>query len=82
MRKYQRQKAPREGMAIHPLVYWMWTEMNRQRASQEDIAKRSGVSSSAMRKWRTGDRSPRMLEFDAIANALGYSLVIRRKKDD
>ena len=69
-------------MAVHPLVRWMWAEMNKQRASQEDIAKRSGVSSSAMRKWRTGVRSPRVLELDAVAHALGYQITVRKKKNE
>ncbi len=62
MRKYQRQKVPgvrsrlregvTEGMAIHPIVRFIWDQINHQRASQEDIAQRSGVSASTMRKWR------------------------------
>ena len=82
MRKYQKSKAPRKGMAVHPLIHWMWNEMNNQRASQLDVADRAGVSASAMRKWRTGARSPRMLEFDAVAQALGYEVTIRRLKDE
>lgn len=69
-------------MAIHPLIYWLWKEMNHQCASQEDIAERSGVSSSAMRKWRTGTRSPRIMELEAVINSLGYQLTVRKKKDD
>lgn len=69
-------------MAVPPLVRWMWREINRQHASQEDVAKRSGVSSSAMRKWRAGVRSPRMLEFDAVARTLGFKLTVRKIKDD
>lgn len=82
MNNYQKQKEPRKGMAIHPFIYWIWTEMNKQCASQEDIAKRSGVSSSTMRKWRLGVRSPRVMELEAVINALGYQLAVRRKKDD
>jgi transcriptional regulator with XRE-family HTH domain len=80
MRIYQKQKVPKQG--AHPLVRWMWREINEQHASQEDIARRSGVSSSAMRKWRAGDRSPRMFDFDAIAQTLGYKLTVRKIKDD
>jgi transcriptional regulator with XRE-family HTH domain len=82
MRAYQRQKEPRKGMAVHPLVYWIWSEMNKQRASQEDVATRSGVASSTMRKWRVGVRSPRIMELEAVINALGYQLAVRKKKDD
>ncbi len=82
MNNYQKQKEPRKGMAIHPLIYWLWKEMNHQCASQEDVAERSGVSSSAMRKWRAGVRSPRIMELEAVINSLGYKLTVRKKKDD
>lgn len=80
MLNYQRSKVPlkppKEGKGVHPIIRWIWVEMNRQRASQEDVAKRAGVSSSAMRKWRTGDRSPRLYEIEAVVNALGGRLRI------
>jgi transcriptional regulator with XRE-family HTH domain len=81
MRNYQKQKEPRKGMAVHPLVRWMWKQMNKQLASQEDVAKRSGVSSSAMRKWRVGVRSPRIMELEAVINALGYKLTVKEKDE-
>jgi transcriptional regulator with XRE-family HTH domain len=81
MRNYQKQKEPRKGVAIHPLVRWVWSQMNRQRASQEDIAKRSGVASSTMRKWRVGVRSPRVMELEAVINALGYKLTVKEKDE-
>ena len=82
MHRYQKQKVPPKRSAVHPLVHWLWGEINKQRASQLDVEKRSGVSTSAMRKWRTGERTPRVLEFDAVAQALGFEITIRRKKDD
>lgn len=91
MRDYQRSKvpAPRERMRppadnkfIHPFVRWIWTEMNYQRASQEDIAARSGVSSSAMRKWHQGINSPKLMDIEAVVNALGYDLAIKPRRDD
>jgi len=87
MRAYQRQRTPTlkppvEGRAVHPLVVWMWKEINHQRASQEDVSIRSGISSSAMRKWRTGLQAPTLAAMEAIINTLGYDLVIRRRKDE
>lgn len=66
-----------EGKAVHPIVRWIWVEMNRQQASQEDVAKRAGVSSSAMRKWRNGVRSPRIQELEAVVNVLGGKIKVR-----
>lgn len=76
MAKYQKQKQARTEK--HRLVRWLWKQINEQRISQEDIAEQSGVSSSAMRKWRTGTRTPRMEEFDAVAASLGYELTIQK----
>lgn len=91
MKLYQKQKVPgvknrfregvSEGMAIHPIVRWVWTQINHQRASQEDVSQRSGVSSSTMRKWRDGVRSPRLLELEAVINVLGYKLKVVMEED-
>jgi transcriptional regulator with XRE-family HTH domain len=48
--------------------------MNAQCTSQEDVADRSGVSSSAMRKWRNGSRVPNLLDLDAALQVLGYRI--------
>jgi|LakMenEpi03Aug12_release.lakeMendotaPanAssembly.Ray.scaffolds.fasta_scaffold465240_3 hypothetical protein len=77
MKIYHRVKQPSEDMAIHPAIHWIWREMNRQRASQEDVSKRAGVSSSAMRKWRLGVRKPNLPDVEAVINVLGGKLCIR-----
>ena len=92
MRAYQQQKIPglksrlregvTEGMAIHPIVRFIWEQINHQRASQEDIAERSGVAASTMRKWRDGVRSPRMVELESVVNALGYELKVTLKEEN
>lgn len=86
MRMFQRQIIPiaspvAEGIEVHSIVRWIWAQINAQRASQEDIAERSGVSSSAMRKWRDGMRSPRLVELEAVVSTLGYRLTVQLKED-
>lgn len=91
MKLYKRQKIPglhsrfregvSEGMAVHPIVRWVWTQINAQRASQEDVAMRAGISSSALRKWRDGVRSPRIVELEAVVNVLGYKLKVVLQED-
>lgn len=76
MRQHQRQKIP-AGRSVHPFVRWIWKRVNIDEWSQEDLAERSGVSSSAMRKWRRGDRNPRISELEAVINAMGFRLVIK-----
>lgn len=73
---------PKEGVGVHPVVRWIWVQMNKQRASQQDVSARSGVSASAMRKWRVGVRSPSLREIEAVVNALGGKLVIKMKDDE
>lgn len=81
MKIYQRSKEPAKGKAVHPIVRWIWRQMNHQRASQEDVAARSGVSSSAMRKWRQGLNSPKLSDIEAVVNVLGGKIVVRIDDD-
>lgn len=75
MRRYQRSKMPARG--THKLLTFLWGEMNAQQVSQEDVAERAGVSSSAMRKWRNGSRKPNLIDLEAIFNVLGYQITVR-----
>lgn len=74
-------KLPVKGRGVHPFITWIWRKMNEELASQEDVAKRAGVSSSAMRKWRDGGRNPRLAELEAVLGALGYRLTIKEIDD-
>lgn len=78
MKQYQRQIVPPvENRAVHPFIRFIFRKINEDLWNQEDLAKKSGVSSSAMRKWRNGARNPRIGELEAVINALGYNLVIK-----
>jgi transcriptional regulator with XRE-family HTH domain len=59
----------------------MWREMNRQRASQEDVAVRSGIASSTMRKWRQGVNSPKLADIEAVINTLGGKIIVKVDDD-
>ena len=64
----------------HPAVRFIFSEMNRQRASLGQVERRSGVTGEAIRKWRR-QRSPNLVLVEAVLNALGYELVIRKMHD-
>jgi len=81
MKQYQRSKEPAKDKGVHPFIRWTWQEMNRQKASQEDVATRAGIASSTMRKWRQGVNSPKLADIEAVINALGGKLVIRIDND-
>lgn len=77
MKQFQRQRVPVK--SAHPLVHRLWTEMNDQQVSQEDVAARAGVSSSGMRKWRNGSRSPSLCDIEACLNVLGLEVIVREQ---
>ena len=82
MRQFQRQIVPPvENRAVHPIVRFIWRKINEDMWSQEDLAKRSGVSSSCMRKWRRGDSNPQIRELEAVVNTLGYRIILKDEVD-
>ena len=81
MKQFKRHIVPPvENRAVHPLIRWIWRKMNEDLWDQETLEKRSGVSASCMRKWRRGERNPRIQELEAVINALGYDLVVRESQ--
>ena len=80
LKKHRKHVIP-EGKGVHPFVRWIWNRMNVDEWEQELLAKRAGVTSSTMRKWRRGERNPRISELEAVINAMGFRLVIREKVD-
>lgn len=78
MRQFRRKIVPpAENRAVHPLIRWIWNRMNADMWVEEDLADRAGVTSSCIRKWRRGERNPRLQELEAVINALGYRLVVK-----
>ncbi len=86
-----RQKHPMQGRGrwagrlkipakAHPLVREMFELLNEQRMVISDIAEKSGVRAGTISDWRYR-RSPTVVTFEAALNALGFELVIRRRKD-
>lgn len=78
MHRFKRQKLPTR--PVHPTVQWVWEEINNRALSQHDVAAQAGVSSSAMRRWRAGEREPSYQGLEAVVNALGYELVLRKRE--
>jgi len=86
--KFQRQKLPpptqllppSRKRPIHPIVHWMWSTINDQARSQRDVADEAKVSAAAMRRWRNGEREPSLQAVEAVVNALGYDLVLRKRE--
>lgn len=46
------------------------------------LAEKSGVAVSTIRNWLHGRATPSILNFEAVANALGYKVVLEKKTPD
>jgi transcriptional regulator with XRE-family HTH domain len=75
------QKQQEAGVEVHPIVQWIWQQINERKLSQQDVAADSDVDPSTMRKWRDGLRSPRLAELDAVVKSLGYRLRVSMMED-
>ena len=60
----------------HPLVRELIRLQTQQQIAWGDVAKRAGISTSGIRHWRT-ENGPRLTNFEAVLNVLGYELVIQ-----
>lgn len=76
--RYHPRKIPEHG---HPLVRFIFEQMNKQQVTYREVEQRSGVAVPTMKQWQ--DRAnPNLLNIEAVLNVLGYTLLPVRKKDD
>lgn len=66
----------------HPIIRFIWDEINRQRVSQKAVGLRAGINAKVLRDWRDRRPSPQLMNVEAVLNVLGYELTIREKRDD
>lgn len=69
---------------IHPLVRRLYNLADHQRVSFEKLAKKAGVEPITISTWghRTAiRREPRLYNFEAVLNALGYKIVIVKREE-
>jgi transcriptional regulator with XRE-family HTH domain len=55
--------------------------INQDGCTLEELASRSGVDSQTVNSWRSR-KSPQLVTFEAMLNALGYRLTIVAAPDD
>jgi transcriptional regulator with XRE-family HTH domain len=81
MRVYRRQR--RETASnCHPFVKFLSKEMARQRATLTDVADRSGVCIKTIGQWRSGGRTPKLRDIEAVVNVLGFELKLVPMKEE
>jgi len=59
---------------VHRLVHTLDTLMEGQQLTLEALATRSGISTRTLRRWRSGDTVPSIVDMDTVLSALGYYL--------
>lgn len=60
----------------HPLVRFMRREMRAQRATYEDLSRRTGMPVDTIRAWSFRS-NPQLPNIEAALGALGYQIVVR-----
>lgn len=59
------------------IVFW---EMENQKITQEEMAKRLGCSRRSIEYWKNGKRNIGLNMAEKVLNVLGYELSIKRKE--
>lgn len=81
-RAERRNGSPPAHMAIRtasPIVRELFEEMWRQGLKQHEIARRIGVSHNVLTLWKKGRTGPSMFSAQAMADVLGYELVLQKR---
>lgn len=69
-------KLPETGPEI---VKQLFAEMNRQKISQREVARRSGFDRCTMRSWRYRKGNPQLASIIAVAEVLGCEVVLKKR---
>lgn len=75
-------KPPAENKGVHPIVKLIWEEMQKQRVSQLAIADCTGINVKTFTSWFRGEWSPKLIDAEAMLNALGYEIQIVKGKQE
>lgn len=72
---------PAENRAVHPIVKFIWEEMQAQQVSQLAIQDCTGINVKTFTAWFRGEWSPKLIDIEAMLNALGYEITIKGKTE-
>lgn len=56
--------------------------VNHRSEAQRDLAKRVGLTSQSLTNWKGGVHTPSIIDFEIVANAVGYELKLVKKQND
>ncbi len=61
---------------VHTLVHLMSELTEAQGLTLGALTKMSGISARTIRRWRSGDTVPSIVDLERVFKALGYTLAI------
>lgn len=70
-----------ESENYYDLIFEFTGLRKKNKISQGELAKISGVDRSAICRYEKHDRVPNLLNFTKVLNAMGYELCIRKKEE-
>jgi len=63
-----------------PVMRDLFRIVDRTGLSYEALAKKAGCHKQSLTNWRRGEYSPYLQQFENMATALGYEIVLRKKE--
>ena len=60
-----------------PIIRALFDAMDENRLSYDEVADMSGVSRTAIATWKHGRHAPRLVDFEAVAQSIGYEITLR-----
>jgi hypothetical protein len=63
---------------VDPLIQQLGTILADDAGFLLDTCRRAGIHRQTLRRWLRGDRTPSLLDFNAILQVAGYTLIIRK----
>ncbi|QGM46135.1 helix-turn-helix domain-containing protein [Methylocystis heyeri] len=64
--------------AVHPFIRFALGEARKKSKTVVSVAKMAGIDASLISHWKRGSCSPTLANIEAVLNALGYELILRK----
>ena len=64
--------------AVDPILHQLNQELRQHAGSISDLCSRAGITVNTVRTWMRGKNAPTFPALQALANALGYTITLRK----
>lgn len=79
--RYRKSKSPAGDKGVHPLIIWVFSQMEEQRMTHEEVAKRANISATTLRNWFQGRSAPKLHQAEDVVNAVNGVINVRRCRE-